>query len=577
MKRFLFLVTTTFVSLFSFGQCADCIPDPECVSTDGFPAICPAVVAEATAGVYYEQFLTFFLPAVIVDPGTQQSADLVQLTINSVSGLPFGMAYTLDDADGVYFPSDGQNSGCATLCGTPVLPGVYDVQISVTALVSAFGFEFEQNESFPFTLVVLEGEGGTESFSYNQVASCGTLDATFEATLAGQFPQQTVYVWDFGNGGGASTAGPHDVEYAVPGTYEVSLNTIISNLVLTEVVLNNLAEGWGGDADEFFGLGSPDPFFELKDGSDIVVYSSSTVDDATSGTWSGLNVPLVNPPYVLAFWDEDLITDNDFLGNSTVTLAVGTGPFNSGGGTVGQLTIGLVEVNNITSTVEVNVFPEPDASFSVASNVFTCTDPNQSSYVWLVNDVLAENGLSCILEATEGGVYQLQVTNEFGCTSLSELFLFCPPIIAVFNPILNTVSVPAGLGEYQWFFNGLELDGVFGNVINDPAVGNYSVVVTTTFGCTTPSSVVTVTVGVDEIDAHRLVIYPNPVQDELHLAFSKRTDGSYHILDLSGRTVASGFAKGSEWIVDVSSLSPGWYSVEVRLPYGIVRNRLLKS
>ncbi|MFN9802034.1 MAG: hypothetical protein ACK54P_18595, partial [Bacteroidota bacterium] len=108
-----------------FSQCTTCVPDPGCTSSDGFPTICPLELPPATAGSFYEQALTLFLPAQINDPESGITADLLQLTVNSVQGLPFGMEYTLDDVDGVYFPMDGQNSGCATLCGTPVLPGVY--------------------------------------------------------------------------------------------------------------------------------------------------------------------------------------------------------------------------------------------------------------------------------------------------------------------------------------------------------------------------------------------------------------------------------------------------------------------
>ena len=116
--------------------------------------ICPAIPPNATTGVYYEQVMTFFIPTDVTDPSSGVNATLLQLTITDVSGLPFGLEFTLNDADGIFYPPQGENYGCATICGVPVLPGTYDIVISITALAEAFGFQVTQNDSFVITLIV---------------------------------------------------------------------------------------------------------------------------------------------------------------------------------------------------------------------------------------------------------------------------------------------------------------------------------------------------------------------------------------------------------------------------------------
>ena len=565
MKSLFLTLVCAVCAVFVSAQCETCVPDPGCVSADGFPAICPVELPTATAGEYYQEVITFYLPAQIVDPESEVTADLLELTVNSVLGLPFGMAFTIDDEDGVYFPGDGQNSGCATICGTPVLPGVYNVNISVSALVSALGFEITQNETFVLPLVVEEGEGGTESFSISELAACGELVSTFEATIGGVVPQQTSYSWDFGNGQQLSGAGPHTVTYSEGGTYQVSLNTVISNPVMTSLNLTSLQGGWGGDADEFFGLGDPDPFFELRDGDNVVIYTSATIDDTETGSWTGLNIPLINPPYTLSFVDEDLVTSNDGIGSASLSVQPGTVAFNSGSGTAGDVTIELVEVNNITSTAEVNVFPAPDASFVDNGGVFSCVSAGLTTYVWYRNDVPLTEPLTCEFTPTEGGIYQLEVTNEFGCTSMSEPYLYCPEITPLYDPVTDVISVPAGLDSYTWFFNGLPLDGAVTNTIENPALGNYGVVVTTSYGCETTSEVITVTVGVNENQqAPELLIYPQPAHDFIIMKGSSDLSGEVLLMDTFGRVILKSQIRNGNSRLDVSALSGGVYFLQVK-------------
>ena len=130
-------------------------------------------------------------PAEITDPGSGLVATLNTVTITSVAGLPPGMDLTFDDEDGVYEPASGQTAGCATLCGTPPFPGVFNIQLGILAIVTALGFEQEVTESFSLTLIIDPGAGGTSSFGFEPAAGCGAVWADFGATVFGEGNQIT--------------------------------------------------------------------------------------------------------------------------------------------------------------------------------------------------------------------------------------------------------------------------------------------------------------------------------------------------------------------------------------------------
>jgi hypothetical protein len=543
------------------AQCPVCVPDQSCVSSDGFPAICPDVIPDAVAGEYYEQVITFYLPAEITDPESGLTADLLQLDVNSVSGLPFGMAFTLDDEDGVFYPGQGQNAGCATLCGTPVLPGAYDVAISVTAYLQVGTFSLTQDELFTFTLIVAEGEGGTDSFEYDNLAGCGQLEVTFEPTLSGIYPQLTTYSWDFGNETYSTTAGPQVVFYDSPGTYQVSLQTVISNLVLDAVSVQALDDNGNSDLDEL--LTDPDPYFELRDGANTLVYTSGILDNVIIGSWTVPDIVLSNPPYSLTFWDDDLISQNDLLGQAALILEEGQNDFDTGTGTIGQASVHLDEQNNITSTTEVSVFAQPEASFSVTDNVFTCSDSGLTSYSWTLNDEILDGAISCQLEAQEGGWYQMEVINAYGCSAWSEPYLYCPALLPVYTLITDVISVPDGFTAYQWSFNGLELEGADTYFISNPENGNYSVTVETDYGCTIESEVITLALGIDEEEGKTLHIYPQPADTWVWIDVPVHTEGEVVIRDALGRICQTGLIDGVRIRMSVESLAPGWYSIVI--------------
>jgi hypothetical protein len=577
MKNIYLFFTVFFAGIFSVNaQCPSCSPDATCTNTTGTPMICPAIPSNATTGVYYEQVMTFFIPTDVVDPGSGIEATLLQLTITDVSGLPFGLEFTLNDADGIFYPPQGETSGCATICGTPILPGTYDIVISITALAEAFGFEVTQNDSFVITLIVEQGPGGTSTFTFDQSAGCGSIDVDYVATIGGDASQLTTYTWDFGNGQTGTQADPAPVNYAAPGTYTASLQTVISNYVISSVNVAGVNGNWNGDADDLFS--TADPYFTINNSAGSAVYTSGTVNNQTSASYSNVNFTLSNPPYTITFWDSDDITQDDNLGTSSFNIGVGSQFFTSGNGTYGTINIALSEVTNISASTDVSVFPQPDATVSVSGNVISCANDTMPTYFWYYDGVLISGESGSSLTMTESGYYSVYVQNEFGCSSTSEPYLYCAPVEIFWNAASDQLSVADTYESYQWFYNGVLLQGAITYYLINPSNGVYAVQVTNSYDCSLTSDVITVNVGVEEIALEdQLNIYPNPVTDVLNVQWNNTTESAtLSIRDLSGRLVLSERVANGNAVLDLSTLSSGNYILELQTGQSTLRKQVVK-
>lgn len=578
MNRYLLFAIFTFFGFTALAQCPTCTPDQTCVSTDGNPTICPATLPNATAGAYYEGVLTFYLPSSVNDPATGANATLLQVTITSVDGLPYGLSYSMNVADATYYPSQGDNYGCATICGTPLLPGTYDMVITVAAVAEALGFQVTQNQSFIYTLVVDAGAGGTETFSYDQSAGCGSLIVDYAATVAGQPGQLTTYNWDFGNGQTSNVADPAPVAYTGAGVYTASLNTVISNYVLSTVNLSGVSNNWSGDVDDLFS--TADPYFTISSSTGNVVYTSSVVNNQTSASWTGVDFTMTSPPYTLTFWDSDDVTQDDLLGAATFTLATGAQAFDAANGTYGSVLISTAEVNNITNTASVNVFEQPVPSYSVSGNTMSASNDSVPSYAWYHDGVLITGESGPTLHMTSSGYYSFVLTNAFGCSATSEQYLYCAPVVPVFNALTGQLAVQDIYDTYQWFYNGIALTGATTYYLVNPANGVYAIQVTNSYGCNITSTTVTVNVGVEELESNplKLLVYPNPATDVLNLQWESTVESAQIVIrDISGRMILSQRGTNGFYPVDIASLSSGNYIIELVSGDYVVRSKFIKN
>ena len=576
MKRTWFFILFLWMSnSFLKAQCPTCSIDSTCVSTDGFPTICPATLPNATVGVYYEGFLTFYMPPTIDDPGSGLTVDLLQITITSVNGLPFGIEYTVNDADNIFYPSQGELYGCATLCGIPILPGTYDVVISVEAIVSALGSEITQYDSFIYTIVVDPGAGGTSTFTYDNAAGCGSLDVQYQATVAGQAGQLTTYEWDFGNGTFSTDSFPSLVNYNAPGIYTCSLNTVISNYQLNDVVLSGVNGGWSGDVDDFFS--SPgDPYFTIQDPNGNVVYTSSTLSNVNDGTWTGVNMALTGAGYSVTFWDDDDVSADDNLGTVNISQGQGSVSFDALNGTFGSFNMGLDEITNITSAVDVQVFENPQTEITQNNDILVLSNDSLVNYFWYSNGAMVAGENTPTLTMNGSGYYYAVVSNVYGCSFQTDSILYCAPAVISFNNSQQQLSIEDIYQSYQWFFNGIALPGATTYYLINPADGVYAVEVTNEWGCTLMSNTWLIN-SVSE-SQYAISLFPNPAQNELNISgLDAWINAEMICIDAKGRVVLKDKIVSSNAQWNVAGLPAGWYEIVIQKEDSDLRMKWIKQ
>jgi hypothetical protein len=550
------------------AQCPGCTPDETCISADGLPTVCPLELPPATAGTYYEDYLTFYLPAEVNDVENGIQATLLEVTISSVTGLPFGMDFTVNDDDATYFPSEGENFGCATLCGTPILPGTYSINITVDVVAVAFGFEVEQAQSFFYTFIVEPGSGGNSGFAFSSTAGCGSFDVTFEALI--NLPSVTTYFWDFGNGQTSTEQFPAPVTFSGAGDYNVTLTTTVLDYTMQSLNISSLDDNWDGDVDDIF---SPpaDVFFVITDGDGAQVYTSGTVNNNNTPSWSGINVVLNNPPYEISFTDVDDISADDPLGTAALTVQDGAVYFDTGSGTIGTASIALEVTGELFNEEVITVFPLPDAQFETDGSLLFYDDPTLASYFWFLNELPIDGAFGSSLEMTTTGFYSAEVTNLYGCTAMSEEVLWCPDIVVLYDAGAEVVYLEGDYETYQWYFNGAEIEGANTFFTDASEPGNYSVFVTTADGCATLSETFGSGVGDDASTPAALELFPNPAGTEVFVSGAKEKP---RFFDLSGRPVSVEVERqGLQWRAGLESLPAGVYLVVS----GAAHMRLIKQ
>jgi hypothetical protein len=517
--------------------------------------LCPLTPPDAAVNQFYSENITFYLPAEVNDPASGINATLTQVTITSVSGLPYGLEFSFNDNDNIFLPSAGENFGCATICGTPIIPGVYPVLIAADVELIALGFSSNLQQSFSTSITVSAAEGETGSFTFDQNAGCGSIDVVYNASFSAPAPAITTHAWDFGNGQTSTAASPGVISYESPGTYTTSLTTTIANLSLEQVTISNLNDNWTGDIDDAFS--DADPYFQLINGSGSVVFTSATNDNTTNTSWGFEPLTLNDPPYSVRFFDDDDLSQDDDLGAADLSLTQGQQFFDVGNGTVGTFTIVLLVSTELFDTTSITVFPLPNSVLTLTENIATLEEPNPTTVFWIQNGLPAEDFTTNSATLLESGVYSVELTNVFGCVASTNEVVYCAPISIDFSELAGELSVPDEFSSYQWFFNGLSIDGATNSYLMTNEPGNYAVQVATDFGCEIESDVYILENSITQSEMNEIQLFPNPTSGILNIAV--QSPGEWSITNATGSIIMNGKSSASKFQLDTESLPSGVY------------------
>jgi PKD repeat protein len=318
-------------------------------------------------------------------------------------------------------------------------------------------------------------------------------------------------------------------------------------------------------------------FLSPLDWTTIITCGSGTEHYYLTLTMPG-STPTITPPGPVA------ICGN---GNIDLTSSAATSYLWSPGGETTQLinvtTSGNYTVTTTTAngcsgtssavTVSINASP----TVSITGNATTCTSDtltanatagsgNITGYQWQLNSVDIPSATGSTYIASSTGSYTVVVTNSNGCSTTSAPFSVTASTGPTVNITGNLIQCTAdtltanttGAISYQWQLNSSDISGATGTTYIATASGDYTVVVSSSDGCTSTSAVYSITV--------------NAAPTVSIVGVNYACFGNSQTLTASA-TAGSGVITGYQWQesnVDIPGETNGTYSANAAGSYSVI-------
>jgi len=239
----------------------------------------------------------------------------------------------------------------------------------------------------------------------------------------------------------------------------------------------------------------------------------------------------------------------------------------------------------------------PLASFTASNHICpgTCTDfvntsTGATSYFWTFNganpSVSTDMNPANICYATPGNyTVTLIATNAFGSdtVTLNNFMTVYPyPAPQGIIQIGDTLFANAGAVNYQWYLDGVLINGATDYFYVAPVSGNYNVVVTDVNGCEVEAAIFDVVAGLTPAlsKGEGVTAFPNPVTDMLTIINPKSGESlNIIIYNHLGEKVFESTQENSpaELTLDLNALPAGIFHTEINSKKNIYRNMFLKQ
>jgi hypothetical protein len=522
-------------------------------------------------GQAYSTDVTFRLPLDTL------GYDFTNFHILSVS-LPVGLSWQCNNvaSNCDYNPQVNQN-GCVNVYGTPLLPGMYPVEITVIAdLTIIQGYPF----TFQIYMEVLPSNATISNNGFTMTGPTGCFPITVGFT--NNNPGLLAYQWNFGNGNSSTSQNPVPQVYTTPGDYIVNY-TAWGNLdtthiyTLSNVTINNMNNYGEG----FPSYENADAYFKIKQNGSVIFQSTVIGDQNPPVSWNtNINFTQGNS-YVIEIWDADdsygeiLFSGDDYMGAHTMSFngcngcGAGTSNINY---TINHQIIYPSPVVLAADTIHVYGYPQnPIISYDEISN--TISTPNLPyGYQWYVNGspISGANDTSHLVSLS--GVYSVIAINPSGCVSFSDTMtvVFCapltPPLISnSTNGNLIVTNVPVGF-SIAWTLNGVLIAGATSQTYSPTSNGVYSVIITDIYNCSINSDDFNLAVGINELSNSDWKIFPNPGNQQIEISVKSNLIGAQcEIMDLSGRQLDSFTLIESTIQINTDNLPSGSYFINLKM------------
>ena len=565
MKNYLLLFFLAFVFP-NFAQ-QICTPDLSQTQTGIYPDTLP----DGFVGQAYSTDVTFKLPLDTL------GYDFTNFHILSVS-LPVGLSWQCNNvASNCDYNPQVNQYGCVNVYGTPLLPGMYPIEITVIAdLTIIQGYPF----TFQIYMEVLPSNATISNNGFTMTGPTGCFPITVGFT--NNNPGLLAYQWNFGNGNSSTSQNPVPQVYTTPGDYIVNY-TAWGNLdtthiyTLTNVQINNMNNYGEG----FPSYETADAYFKIKQNG-TVIYQSPIIGDQNPPINWNTNINFVQgDTYIIEIWDADdsfgeiLLGGDDYMGSHTMSFngcngcGAGTSNINY---TITHQVIYPSPVVLASDTIHVYGYPEsPIISYDQASN--TISTPNLSyAYQWYVNGSPISGATDTSHIVSLSGIYTVIAINPSGCVSFSDTMtvVFCAPLSVPLisnttNGNLIVTNVPVGF-SIAWFLNGVVIAGATSQTYSPTSNGVYSVIITDMYNCSLSSDNFNLAVGLSELTDSDWKIYPNPGNQQIEITVKSNLIGAQcGIMDLSGRQLESFKLTETPLQINTDNFPSGSYFINLKI------------
>lgn len=465
VKNLLSFFVVLIISQTAWAQCPGCIVDlPIDLAED---TIYLSGAPDGVVGIYYDGDLSFRMPktttpVAATDPDTPPGLTISQMTITSVTNLPPGLAW---EANQTAFDPSEETDGCGKICGTPLLPGLFNVNVIVTAEVLLI----EQTSSFSFPILILPGSSITEGFTLENGVGCGSVTPVISNNISSGGLEGFEYFWDFGEGTTSTEENPSTPVYDEAGIYELTYQAIVDTFgyYLSEVTVEST------DCGDILG-GAPDISVEVWDPSGERIFDS-TPDNNTSFPFTvPINLFLGEGIYEIRVLDDDegIEGGDDNCGTIYITQE------SNGSYTNGPLEVSVniyhpIDTIQSVDTVIVHEQPEQPELYGIPTHSL-CEGDLVSLFIlydslnqWYQDTSPIFEATGPVLSVEESGIYWVTHTTEDGCAATSDtvnLEFAELPVAPVFQNFDNLLSLydPGALPTnytLQWYFLEQPIDG----------------------------------------------------------------------------------------------------------------------
>ncbi len=606
MTKHLFSLLAFLLLLLNFSiaqsGCPNCVIDLPTLPSD---TIFLGSSPDGEAMVPYDEDVSFRMPKTTtpvheIDPGTPAGLNISKLTIIAMLNVPPGLSWEPSQFE---FDPGNETDGCVKFCGTPLVPGYYEMQIFVTAQV----LTLNQSTSFTMSIYIAPSTSTTTGFGLQNSVGCGEVTVSFENLILSNGDAGFDYFWDFGNGEVSNEENPGDITYSIPGIYEINYEAIVDTSEYEFTTVQIVDAGCNDLSLPPISNAPPELYIKIKDPSGDEIYVSDKINNAPLPSAFNVNIPLGPGDYTLEVRDDDLF-GSDHCG--TVTFNRMTNDTLEDGSLKVELSI-IHPVFTIQSTDTVFVYEIPEPPIIIPAGVNEICEGEElvleadyaENLQWYKDSIAVLGATDSTFTTSSSGIYWVEYTSPDGCSSVSEaLSLLELPLPATpsfsedgnWLEVLNPDLLPDDF-SLQWYINGDAIPDAnetsFCNTFDGVNLFTLEVTDNTT-GCTNEFSIgvafdpnADCTVATNELAAigQSLRIFPNPANESLNVVFENEnlSEVNIRILDVMGRQVSSHFFQhiSSEFHekLNLSDLNSGIYFLEIFGNNGRVVRRIVKE